>query len=191
MHIIVEGPDGSGKTTLVNQLLESFPSLTKHERACTSLGGAIPDIDVWTMQTTYRQMKHEATHSYLFDRLPFFSDCVYRTALEVPLSRGFDSTQWWESYAKLWFSRSLLIVCLPPYENVETNVRNSENMPGVAENTPRIYAGYECLSQTGTLPGPGRTRVWRGLRHTYDYTDKNAQWALMWRVADLLGTEPS
>lgn len=188
-HIIVEGPDGSGKTTLVQDILDAFGSVTKHERACTSLGGPIDELDVWTMRTTARIIKHEESHTYLFDRIPFVSDSVYKTALERPLSRGFDSTEWWERYASPWFSRSLLVVCLPPYENVETNVRASENMPGVAENTARIYAGYDALSQSGVLAGPGRHRVWRGPRLTYDYTDKTAYWRLMTVIAKMTGLE--
>lgn len=194
MHIVVEGPDGSGKTTLIDQLMDSF-ELTKHARSCTSLGGPLPDVDVWGMQTSSRIVKHESTHNYLFDRIPFISGPIYTHALGNPPQRGYSNVGWWESWAKLWFPRTLLIVCLPPFENVETNVRRSENMPGVSDNTARIYAGYDALKQSGVLPNTDRDTnnrppVWRGLRHHYDYTEPYALQMLKARVGHHIGQEP-
>ena len=155
--IIVEGPDGAGKTTLVGKLTSSFRLMKSHSagpegdvrgRVYDALGAAVRGHDPIKVH----------------DRL-FFSEVVYG-----PLLRGecrFSDVETDFVWRVLGALETPLIFCLPPYEVVRENVSLSVNdqLVGVSENLRTIYSSYEELAQVAAgndLP------VYR-----YDYTLNN------------------
>lgn len=66
--IIVEGPDNSGKTTLVDFICRMFPGLTR-----TKSPGPVVDYDWWMRQLT---QPPEVLSTSIFDRF-YFSELVY------------------------------------------------------------------------------------------------------------------
>lgn len=161
MSIIVEGPDGAGKSTLIRVLLEQFPSLELAPRFCTSTGGPIDSASLLNA-VTKDSLLFQKTRVY--DRHPLFSEYVYSPALDRDLAPGFLSGQ-----ARLFHraiqSSCLVIFCLPPLGAVEENLQAEGadfQMPGVMDNIRRIYTAYQI-----------RASLYSGMTVTYDYTDTN------------------
>jgi hypothetical protein len=157
--IIVEGPDGAGKSTLVKELQEVFPSLAIGERG-------VDDRDkLWevTRPDTYRAICEALTSEkpHIWDRL-FWSEFAY---WEIT-SRECQFTARDEHLIPQLVAAigAPVIWCMPPRDIVKVNVDREKQMSGVAENIDHIYDVYEGMSNNATL-------MPRGLNITsYDYT---------------------
>lgn len=162
MSIIVEGPDGAGKTTLVQELQNHFPQMELHPRFCTSTGGPIANLT----EEVYRDTKSAPTH-FLYDRHPTVSEYVYNTSIPDRRIRSEFLTFSMMKLRNRVASHSLMIFCIPPINVVIDNVRRdqSDQMPGVVDNIVRIYEQY----MMHMLMWPGRTVH-------YDYTQSMMSW---------------
>jgi hypothetical protein len=171
VSIIVEGPDGAGKTTLVSDLHGHFPNMELHPRFCTSKDGPIAELS----EAVYRDVKTKPTH-FIYDRHPTVSEYVYNTAIPERIIRpSFLSDSMGRVRSRV-ARHSLLIWCLPPFPEVKRNTeRDAEDqMPGVVENIDRIYTQYLMHR----IMWPGRSVV-------YDYTRSEASWeALRYALSD-------
>jgi hypothetical protein len=153
--IVIEGPDGSGKTTLVEHLRETF-NLEVGKR------GTANRDRLWevTRQDTYRALSEAVLASQppkLWDRL-WISEYVY---CGINPGRACEfSTHETEVIRKLCNVLDIpFIVCLPPYEIVQENQEAVHQMEGVNESIDVIYDAY----YVGDLPWPKNTIY-------YDYT---------------------
>lgn len=171
--LILEGPDGSGKTTLQGILQEKF-QLPAHPRFCTSDG---PQDDL--ARAVFRDARELETQPLsIYDRHPFLSEFAYATAIPERFVRD-DFLEGWVTPLLNKVARlSLVILCLPPFEVVNQNVTGcqlcnhpvhterctkaditdnsvtvceceefqpSRHMNGVAENVAEIYQMYRLL----------------------------------------------
>ena len=160
--IIVEGPDGSGKTTLVERLLSNPDlKLVKGDRACTSDNGAIEDLAQWVDD----QLDHESKHKVLYDRFPLFSDFAYGPLIRGSVSEKFEDFMWVHSRMNHLMNRHrpFMIFCLPPKQIVEENVRSNhegktEHLRGVLRSSKAIYDLY--VYQAAMSPFTAQTWVW-------------------------------
>lgn len=138
MSVIVEGPDGAGKTTLIRDLQDLFPELDLRPRFCTSEGGPLEGVDLFRAVFTDEHLKQR--HS-LYDRHPMFSEYIYSHELGRPIASGFLTPS-----AQLLSRRlerdALVILCMPPLGAVRDNLSAEEQMPGVTEHIDRIYEAY-------------------------------------------------
>jgi thymidylate kinase len=140
--IIVEGPDGAGKTTLVEHLAGEF-NIKVGERG-------VADRDklyTVTRSDTYNALGLAVRGNLdakIWDRL-FFSEMVY--APVVGRECEFSTEE------QIFVRRILtclgcpIIVCLPPWEVVKANVAGSKQMDGVEENLKHIYAAYQRVCE--------------------------------------------
>lgn len=141
--IIVEGPDGAGKTTLVNRLLEEFPQLQLGERA-------VADRD--KLYTVTRQDTHNALarailaskddRPRIWDRL-FYSEFVYAPIVGRSVEFRPSETSWIQRIIEA--SRFPVILCLPPLDVVLENEAKAHQMEGVSENIGYIWEEYTKL----------------------------------------------
>lgn len=191
--IIVEGPDGAGKTTLCKKLSEDF---------------VLPVMD-WEQEwgLTRDEMKKDPTlryyrslqiefgaapyhsaglgHPFIHDRF-YFSSLVYGPLMEGSNQMSDEDRK---TIARVLIALACpVILCLPPKEEVVKNVRGEgHQMEGVAEIIEDVYDLYSkvmstdafpfCMyyDYTGTMPGSGY--------HNYDgiksrvklYLDRRAQ----------------
>lgn len=161
--IIVEGPDGAGKTTLVNELQESF-GLQVGQR-----GTKDRDL-LWTVTRpdTYKALAEAIRGDQppvIWDRL-YYSELVYHdiTGRHCQFS---ESEQFFiEQVIEAIYPP--VIVCLPLWETVRANVAKDHQMEGVVDNALKIYRRYESLKFHGNVIYYSYTRArpnrkWRSL----------------------------
>lgn len=164
-NIIVEGPDGSGKSTLVNHLQEKL-GMGIARRASESASGPVPDLAGWHEDEKLR-MSGSSSEPLIYDRHPLFSEPIYAPlAREVRPQPPFDEPGW-VSLQRDYLSRfCILVLCLPPQWVVKHNVtRGGVQMPGVTSNIVKIFNAYDAFRRNNAWPT-------HRLYH-YDYTNRD------------------
>lgn len=140
--IIVEGPDGSGKSTLIETISRDM-DIPMGPRFATSLGGPLDGLG-------YRVEREAATWNdkpvKIYDRHPLVSDYIYGPILRGGVDESLLALS--QDLVNLIKRNTMLVLCLPPYEVVRDNVMAEESMgqlSGVAENIGDIYDMYSQL----------------------------------------------
>lgn len=163
MSILLEGPDGAGKSTLIKQLLEDLPGTKLAPRFCTSTGGPKDDLWAEVMMGALDLM----LPGLIYDRHPMWSEYIYSHELGRDIAPGFltpDAQRLSEAMAVA----TTVIVCLPSLERVRANLGAEDQMPGVAEHIDRIYQAYMV-----------RVVQYTGRVYVYDYTDAPSYFNLL------------
>ena len=159
-HIVVEGMDGTGKSNLIEALMHSHLNkrFQLHERASTSVGGPVSNLDRWTDDDINSMAMQPSS---IYDRHPLISEPIYG-----PICRGFmpgmfKNARWLDSRQRLMRYYCLIIWCTPPWHEVERNVLGTEgqHMPGVATHARTLYDAYRNFAF-----------AWPGTSIRYDYT---------------------
>lgn len=159
--VIVEGPDGAGKSTLVRKLREQF-NLAEGTRG-TKDRKLLYTVTVSDTMRALTQAVDGRGPAVIWDRL-YYSELVYADLVGRPVE--FNATQ--QSFVQRIIEalRCPVILCLPPFKVVKANAANAEQMKGVNENLRAIYDAYWDLHDEEVLPA--HTRL-------YDYTRSTAQ----------------
>lgn len=137
--IIVEGPDGGGKTTLITQLQQEYPDLevaprVKDKQART----VVPDLQEWVNRNL-----SEGPQWKLFDRHRLISEFIYGPIIRKEQEPGFTNIPWvWHSLRRFERLRPILIYCLPPLEVVMANIAGDEENEVVWDHIMGIYTAY-------------------------------------------------
>lgn len=155
--IIVEGPDGAGKSGLVRRLSRDL-QLEVAPRASDSVEGPVKNLRQWAFADVNSWTSKP--WPLLYDRHPLVSEYIYGPVCRGEVAEGLTHPTMFPLRQK--FSRlSLLVLCLPPYEEVVENVhRNSDKqMPGVVEHIGQIWGLYDSWIKN-----------WNGNMVLYDYT---------------------
>lgn len=136
--IIVEGPDGAGKTTLVQELHNNF-NLPIAPRVVSKEAKAMVDLKRWTERNV-----HEGFQYMIYDRHRLISEPIYGAVLRRRFEPGFDDTQWmYLMYYQFYcLCRPVVIYCLPPYKIVRDNILEDPDNKVVKNSIRRIYALY-------------------------------------------------
>lgn len=157
--IIVEGPDGGGKTHLVNTLLEHF-DFPLAPKAYTGDVTPLRDIREWIEDNAaagFRRM--------IFDRFAYISGPIYAPIMADRYQLNiYDDFYWMSKVAYQLYekTRPLIIYCLPPQRIVSANVRDDPTNTKVVGLTQQLYAAY-C---TRAALDMGRSSCF-----VYDYTN--------------------
>lgn len=136
--VIVEGPDGAGKTTLIEQLKERY-GLEVAPRVVTKGAEAMTDLKVWVEQNLAQGFQYR-----IFDRHRLISEYIYGPLLRKEQQPGFTKLAWSRTQLRRLYTevRPIIIYCMPPLELVRQNVLGDHENAVVAEHVDAMYAAY-------------------------------------------------
>jgi hypothetical protein len=121
--IVVEGPDGAGKTTLVKRLLEDIPNLELQPRVVSKGAEAMVDLKQWVVDDLSKGFGPR-----LYDRHRLISEPIYGPLLRGKMEPGFDQVSWLSQRFRHFASLDpVLIFCLPPDRVVLDNIMRSRD----------------------------------------------------------------
>jgi hypothetical protein len=142
--IVVEGVDGSGKSTLCSWITDNF-GLRMGQRSIKNRDEIYRTTRLDTWRAVYRELA--CNHPPLvWDRLGPFSDPIY-AASGIPHERyGSFTSNEIEMFDHIARAVALVIVCVPPLQTVMDNLTNTHQLDRVIEKTPDIYAYYLQLA---------------------------------------------
>lgn len=147
--IIVEGCDGSGKTTLVNSLAEDL-GLSIGQRGTSNRD----ELYKCTREDTYRALAHavEGYHKpYIWDRLGPFSDPIYTRVAIPSREMAFKHEEMRHCMEIFKALRCPIIICSVPYEVAAENQAMSHQMQGVDDNFKLIWELYQRLKDAALM----------------------------------------
>lgn len=159
--IIVEGPDGAGKTTFIEKVSRELdlPIAPKFVKS-SGEGSGTNDLfgeaykDVVTMWDR---------PPMIYDRHPLISEYVYGPIIRGAMPPDFLTPQA-HATMRLMAQQVFVIWALPPMQTCYDNVMDetSDQMNGVQKNIDAIWAMYHTMRM-----------LWQGSSSMYDYTAKN------------------
>lgn len=165
--IIVEGPDGAGKSTLVKLLSEKL-NLPVAAKVVSSDTQPMTDLVAWTESNVAAGFQRT-----IFDRHRLISEPIYACFRDGDPTASFMDLGWLaEQMWHFYQVKPILIYCLPRLQTVVANVKNPSTDNGaVAEWIEHIYAGYVARAAADMS---------RGLVKLYNYEVTRADDILGW-----------
>jgi hypothetical protein len=181
--LIVEGPDGAGKTTLIEHL-QDYTGLPIAPRVVSKEAKAMVDLSKWVDENLDAGFQQT-----IFDRHRLISQPIYGPAMGRT-SEGFDKLSWLGPRMKrLYELRPVIIYCLPPKEVAWANVKSDPDNKVVADPTlfSSIYDSYVARAAVDYSRGDALVKVW-------DYTkspQNNNHPAFSYEVLDYMMNGPA
>lgn len=156
--IILEGPDGAGKTTLRDRILNDWGGeFVAQPRAVTS--------DATSLVPIGKYIEDELARGFgprLYDRFALISSPMYMALPNRTFVDPMTDIDWLRpQYHKLDRVDPAIIYCLPPLEVVMENLRNDPSSEVVLPYGEQIYLNYVAFA----------ARHWSTSCMVYDYTN--------------------
>jgi GTPase SAR1 family protein len=138
--IIVEGPDGAGKTTLINTLKEKL-NLEVAPRVVSKDAEAMVDLRVWVEKNLMAGWQ-----PLIFDRHRLISEPIYGPILRAEWEPGFSEVDWLVPTLHQFYTlEPIIIYCLPPFKTVWDNVLSNDDnrlFHGNPQGVRAIWGAY-------------------------------------------------
>jgi hypothetical protein len=136
--IIVEGPDGAGKTTLVNHLSTKFDLPVNERVVDQDTKPLIPDMKHWVELN----LRHGLVWK-IFDRHRLISEPIYQCSMGRTVQDGFNDINWMTArMLELTAIRPFIVYCLPPIDVVQNTLEQDVSNTAVVDFTHLIYPAY-------------------------------------------------
>jgi hypothetical protein len=155
-NIVVEGMDGSGKDTLIAELMKLYPlkgrHMRTHPRFCTSIGGPVARGDELAALVSDDALRMPDNGLTVYNRHPIISEPIYCVLRDGPQG-VWASTAWVDSWKRFLGRYCAVVLCQPPLEHVRANLLRDENgqMSGVIDNMDSLYEKYAELHWPGPI----------------------------------------
>lgn len=137
--IVLEGPDGAGKTNLAIRLSVdlNLPIEPKWVRADMTTA--------FDLKTRVERDLNTWPRAALYDRYPLISELIYGPISRRRLRPGFDDRVWLSRMlTKFYAKMPTIIYCMPSFYNVYLNVKKTETDNEVVQDTiEQIYLAYQ------------------------------------------------
>lgn len=170
MIIIVEGMDGTGKTTLVQQLAHRLE--VKPGKFVGSLGPS-DDYRLALVNRTISEITELEIASAegrpinrLYDRFPLISEAIYGPILR---GRNCFGVRYYPLRRRLLALKTMIIYCRPNREVIQANIQQAPQMSGVLEHFGELLNAYDKLFVELT-ESPVKSYI-----TTFDYTRDEVQ----------------
>jgi hypothetical protein len=136
--LIVEGPDGAGKTTLIKRL-EPQLRWPVAERVVSKDAEAQVDLKAW-VEENLETLKPK---QLIYDRHRMISEPIYGPILRGILEPGFNDRAWYSYYKQRFEAcHPFVIWCMPPLGLVRANVERDPDNKVVSDRITEIYWLY-------------------------------------------------
>lgn len=157
--VIVEGPDGAGKTTLVRRLSREL-GIEPEPKVVNERAEAMTDLVAWVHKDL-----NQGFGRRLYDRHRLISEPIYGPLVRGHLEPGFDDLDWLAlMLARFYEHCPVIIYCLPPFETVWGNVRDDPaNVVVRSLSTLKlIHASYHmrCALDLARTPEEATVMTW-------------------------------
>lgn len=166
-HIIVEGPDGAGKTTLINHLSEVL-ELSIHAKASTSVEGPVKNLFDWVNKDMSSLWGPDGGPvSVIYDRHPVISEPIYGRIVRGNVQYPFEEESFISTISQAICDSAVVVWCLTDLDTVTRNVfaNAPDQMPGVTAKIAKVHQAYMTAYFR-----------WRGPKRQYDYRRHNRPW---------------
>lgn len=174
--IILEGPDGAGKTTLAVRLSREL-GIPIAPKVVSSDTTPLTDLRAWTEQNVSSGFQRK-----IFDRHRVISEPIYGPATRARQDLAFCDMGWMmEMVGRFYAADPIIIYCLPPMHIVRNNVYNDETDNKVVQGRiGAIYAGYVARASIDITQRSARL---------YNYQTTQFEDILRWTQRELLKRE--
>jgi hypothetical protein len=154
--IILEGPDGGGKSTLAKQLAVLW-DLPIAERVVSKDTEAMIDLKAWTEENVRNMGPLQ-----VYDRHRLISEPIYGPILRAGRPQpGFESLGWLSAMTQEFYRHQpIIIYCIPPLEVVMENLRDDPDNEVVRDQIQSIYALYTTRAAMDVALRPTMTAIW-------------------------------
>lgn len=134
--VILEGPDGSGKTSLASRLLKG----TGHSTLLIRRSGPPTPIETLEFQAQWIAKQSMSGLNIIADRHPIISEAIYR-----PVVRQEGNAPWSldEVVREIDGADLLLIYCRPSFARMNEARKVEEQMAGVADHFVKLVQMYD------------------------------------------------
>lgn len=137
-RIVVEGMDGSGKTTLVEQLQDYLGDRGYIISGYNRIEGDKPPIQQWWMeQLAFNPVGQVVVH----DRF-YYPELVYGPVLRNKIAVDLSTKLYVENFLR---NNALLIYCRPPTGVLSQSIHEEDQMEGVIERFTDLLVAYDRL----------------------------------------------
>jgi energy-coupling factor transporter ATP-binding protein EcfA2 len=168
--LIVEGPDGSGKTTLVKVLAETL-NWPVAERVVDTETNAMTDLRVWTEHNL-----QQGFQTTIFDRHRLMSEPILRANANESI---WYETGWMEDrFKELYDLEPVVIYCIPPLDVMLRNLEGDPHNKAVLPYADSIYRGYVAQAASARAADMFACLI-------YDYTQTDKAQVLDWVKEEL------
>jgi hypothetical protein len=157
--IILEGPDGGGKTTLAKYLAKEL-EIEIAPRVVSTDTTAMTNLLVWTNHNL-----NQGFQTTIFDRHRLLSDPIYRAVFGNHNPVLYHPNWLFPALARLEEIDPYIIFCMPPLEVIALNLADDPHNKVVAADIERIYYSYLALWS--------QMKAWGDFTnlHWYDYSN--------------------